>query len=330
MKTKIVLISAKLVIMSLILGVFFVHELAMAEGCLYINKTIKLGGRQSREDVVALQNFLYERKYLNLRPTGYFGKLTQNAVKKFQIDSDILVGGIPNGIVGPQTRARISQISCLSQVVPPTPLIPPQPEATPTTTPISVETKTVKQTIVVQNKEIKLPYTSDNFFDWKSSWGKVSTSSLSLFLEASPNTYGAQAVFPLSNSLTDYKFSANISINRGSFILTARYVDDDNFLACNFGGRTVEIIQRIKGLSTTVASAYVPEMPNSRFFFENINVSMNVKGKKVGCTVIGKEDNVTFSNIDETLLKGGIGIQNWNESLGVASLELKKVEITSI
>jgi hypothetical protein len=42
---------------------------------------------------------------------------------------------------------------------------------------------------------------------------------------------------------------------------------------------------------------------------------------------VGAEDNVSFNNIDSTLLKGGIGIQTWVNSLGIANIELKNVKV---
>ncbi|MFZ2522527.1 MAG: peptidoglycan-binding domain-containing protein [Minisyncoccia bacterium] len=319
---------AKIAIILLVLTVFgaFYSEASAQVSCLYLPKTLKFGLKQNKGEVIKLQDFLYKKGYLSIPPTGYFGKMTESAVKKFQIEN----GLEQVGVVGPLTRARINQISCLPQTISlPTSSLP-ESQVAQTASPVPSQTPVVGQIISNQNKDIALPYTSSNFSDWKKSWGKVSTSSTSVLVEANTDTYGAQTIFPSSNSLTDYRLNANIFVRRGSFILMARYVDDDNFLACSFGGRTVEIIQRIKGLSKTVASAYVSEMPNPTFFFSDINVSMSVIGKKVGCTVLGNQENVQYSNIDDSLLKGGIGIQNWNEALGVASLELKKVTLESI
>jgi hypothetical protein len=287
--------------------------------CTSLSKTLKFGGIQSRGDVIKLQDFLYKKGYLSLAPTGYFGRLTESAVKFFQKDNGIL----SNGIAGPITRGRVSNISCTPQVI----SVPVPPIIQQTVLPIPTLDLTNKS---VETKNFSLPYSSSDFSGWQARWGSVSTSTIYLGMDAQYNTNGSGAVFPLSKDMTDYRYSVNVFLKRGSFSLVARYVDDDNFLACNFGGRVVEIIQKVNGVSIIVSSAYVSEMPNSNFFFQDLNVSMNVKGNKVGCVILGAENNVEFRNIDGSLLKGAIGIQNWNEALGVASLELKKIDIQPI
>lgn len=319
----------RVTILGLIIAVFIVNGsvLAQPSTCLNLSTTLRIGGSQTSTDVISLQNYLYSKGYLTVSPTGYFGRLTDLAVKKFQSENGISTVGI----VGPITRAKIFELSCSSPAVisvPVPPLVNPVINLTPIITPSLVITTNIDQNISI--KTFKLPYSSTDFSNWQKSWGNVSTSSIKLTLDANTGTYGGQVIFPDSSSLTDYRYIANVFIRRGSFVLIARYVNDENFVACNFGGRTVEIIQRLNGVTETVASAYVADFPNSRFFFDDINVSMNVKGKKVGCILVGGQDNVSFANIDSSLLKGGVGIQNWYDTLGIASLELKKVTLEAI
>lgn len=59
-------------------------------------------------EVSTLQDFLQSGGYLNSEPTGYFGLLTVNAVKKFQTASGVR----PTGYVGGLTRAKIKSVSC--------------------------------------------------------------------------------------------------------------------------------------------------------------------------------------------------------------------------
>lgn len=59
-------------------------------------------------EVSLLQDFLQTQGYLNSEPTGYFGRLTEGAVKSFQAANGIL----DSGYVGPITRAKIKEISC--------------------------------------------------------------------------------------------------------------------------------------------------------------------------------------------------------------------------
>lgn len=59
--------------------------------------TLKVGAEG--QDVSDLQERLYELGYLNIRPTGYFGQTTVDAVKRFQNSQDLP----PTGIVDAQT-----------------------------------------------------------------------------------------------------------------------------------------------------------------------------------------------------------------------------------
>ena len=59
-------------------------------------------------EVSTLQDFLQSQGYLNNEPTGYFGLLTQKAVKDFQK----AYGISPTGYVGPVSREKIKTLSC--------------------------------------------------------------------------------------------------------------------------------------------------------------------------------------------------------------------------
>jgi len=59
-------------------------------------------------EVSTLQDFLQSKNYLTTEPTGYFGLLTQKAVKYFQKANNIN----PNGFVGPATKAKIESLTC--------------------------------------------------------------------------------------------------------------------------------------------------------------------------------------------------------------------------
>lgn len=66
----------------------------------------------SGSDVTALQNVLINKGYLTVgKTTGYFGPLTEAAVKKFQCDQNIICAGARvsgYGVYGPRTQAAFS------------------------------------------------------------------------------------------------------------------------------------------------------------------------------------------------------------------------------
>jgi len=82
---------------------------ALPHGAFAAARSLSLGS--SGSDVVALQNALIAKGYLaSGKNTGYFGSLTETAIKKFQCDqkiicaSDALAG---YGIAGPKTQAAL-------------------------------------------------------------------------------------------------------------------------------------------------------------------------------------------------------------------------------
>lgn len=69
----------------------------------------------SGNDVRALQSDLIAKEYLEAgKTTGYFGPLTETAVKKFQCDHNVICAGSSStgyGVVGPKTRAMLLSTS---------------------------------------------------------------------------------------------------------------------------------------------------------------------------------------------------------------------------
>src|SRR3989344_1819938 len=97
-------------------------ELSVMKEELLITKTLQRG--MVGEEVKKLQEFLSMMPdvYPEGLVTGYFGLLTEKAVKKWQEENDI--EGV--GIVGPLTRAKLSEVTATnsSTVTPATPAIP--------------------------------------------------------------------------------------------------------------------------------------------------------------------------------------------------------------
>ncbi|ALC92805.1 cell wall hydrolase [Bacillus sp. FJAT-18017] len=65
------------------------------------------------EQVIHTQTLLREMGYFNTQPTGYYGPITENAVKRFQQDLNIE----PLGIIGPQTTKKLKEIELMARVV---------------------------------------------------------------------------------------------------------------------------------------------------------------------------------------------------------------------
>lgn len=84
--------------------------------CITINNNLSYKNRasNSKDDVMNLQDYLNSAGYLNANSvTGFFGKLTEKAVAKFQKENGLLAN--PAGFVGAGTRAKILALSCGGQ-----------------------------------------------------------------------------------------------------------------------------------------------------------------------------------------------------------------------
>jgi len=73
-------------------------------------QTLLKRGTQGSE-VTEVQRRLRELEYFNQQPTGFFGEITESAVKQFQQDSGLLA----DGIVGEETEAALFADSSLTQ-----------------------------------------------------------------------------------------------------------------------------------------------------------------------------------------------------------------------
>lgn len=82
---------------------------ASAYTCTTFTKPIPKGSESN--EVLQLQQFLFEGGYLPVQPSGYFNPLTVTAVKRFQLANGIS----PVGSVGPITRGKVKEVSCKSE-----------------------------------------------------------------------------------------------------------------------------------------------------------------------------------------------------------------------
>ncbi|MGM0877542.1 MAG: cell wall hydrolase [Bacillota bacterium] len=69
-------------------------------------------GRQG-EAVIDLQESLQKMGYFNSQPTGFYGSITDNAVRQFQVDTGLL----SDGVFGLQTKQKLDNIEMMAKVV---------------------------------------------------------------------------------------------------------------------------------------------------------------------------------------------------------------------
>ncbi|GHH99431.1 cell wall hydrolase [Neobacillus kokaensis] len=69
-------------------------------------------GSQGQE-VYNLQDSLRKMGYLPTQPTGYYGPMTEEAVRQFQVDTRVS----STGIFGPQTQRKLNNVEMMARVV---------------------------------------------------------------------------------------------------------------------------------------------------------------------------------------------------------------------
>jgi len=87
-------------------GVFNDLDPTDYEFCVYLPKHLQYKSRGN--DVTALQNYLLDRGFLELSATGFYGRATELAIKKFQYKNEIDVTGKAEAL----TRETIKSLTC--------------------------------------------------------------------------------------------------------------------------------------------------------------------------------------------------------------------------
>lgn len=85
----------------------FITSSASALTCTTLTRSLSKGSENN--EVLALQQFLFDGGFLAVKPNGYFGENTRKAVILFQKRQKISM----TGTVGPLTRAKIQEMSCM-------------------------------------------------------------------------------------------------------------------------------------------------------------------------------------------------------------------------
>jgi hypothetical protein len=98
-----------------------INTTQVGKGCVAIANSIGFRDRDFNKngEVSVLQDFLHSKGYLNSTPTGYFGLMTQGALKNFQRDNGIS----STGYFGSITRAKVKILTACAWSIPGNPVI---------------------------------------------------------------------------------------------------------------------------------------------------------------------------------------------------------------
>lgn len=96
------------------IAIFLCALLMLGFFTLGVNAMGLISSGSKGSQVAEVQEYLFRLSYLRSRPTGYYGKLTKEAVKVFQIEHNLTV----DGVVGPVTMNSLREaISDLNKIV---------------------------------------------------------------------------------------------------------------------------------------------------------------------------------------------------------------------
>ncbi len=161
---------------------------------------------------------------------------------------------------------------------------------------------------------------------WKSAWGSVSVRDGAIALRATEQTGGAFAFLDGTRGWSDYRFEVAGQWQGGSHVsLIGRYQDRENYAECVFSDNDIRIQQVIDGERHLIKEEKaVEKLPKN-----NARFAMSVDGTHIGCRS-GDSKAVIAYNLAQRLSDGGIGVKIWDQTLGISTLKLHSLEVTSL
>jgi peptidoglycan/xylan/chitin deacetylase (PgdA/CDA1 family) len=173
-----------------------------------------------------------------------------------------------------------------------------------------------------------LPFNArlDKSDGWVSTlWGDVELPNQNLGVHSSASSTGSAVILDGSKLWRDYDLEANLNWQSGSNVyLWARYQNDSNYVACNFGQDLVHLEVTENGVTTVIRgekSDLTKEVFQSPF-----TAGMRVQGRDAECLINGQVV-VTTHFLDESLSSGGVGFKTWDRTPGVSAMFVSKVSV---
>lgn len=171
----------------------------------------------------------------------------------------------------------------------------------------------------------ELPYLSSSFGrEWHSSWGTMQGTS-TLTLKSNETGSGASAYLNGTLYWKNYMYSANAKWRGDThFMLTARHTSNDSYLICDFSKDRVSIRSKMNGVGQGIVSEKITPIDPS----QGVNVRMKVQDNGVSCWV--GDRRIVVAQTPSSLLRGGVGLEVWNPTLGAAEAEVSTVTANGI
>ena len=156
----------------------------------------------------------------------------------------------------------------------------------------------------------KLPYIEtygQNRPSWISLSGDLSYASNTLVI--APQGGGASAYLDGGKTWQDYIFRTTLvsGFPGNTLSLLAHYIDDKNYMACEYRPDTVAVKSVVNGKSAVLDSIKVSR---SYRYSDNSEFAIDISSSTVKCLLNG--DQLLVSPTPQDNLRGGIGIKSWN------------------
>ncbi len=168
-----------------------------------------------------------------------------------------------------------------------------------------------------------VPYRSSQLGnEWSGTWGNIAYESGAIALSGNSQTTGASVFLNGSAWWSDYLFTALLDWQRGETLSLLARVDNQNYISCAFSGTRVIIAWHNDGASQETITAKEYQFQGSP---HDAHLGIGVALNRVTCY---EEGTAVVSGVSRYMTRnGGIGVEVWDKTPGIAKSVLKSVDI---
>lgn len=184
--------------------------------------------------------------------------------------------------------------------------------------------------VLARHEDKYLPYseTFSDFEAWRATWGKVSTESGELRLNASPTTTGASAVLEGSNAWQDLhaSVSATLLSPAESFSIFGRINSEGDSNECVFATSGIYYKEKSGGNSITVGKK---KADLKQTLSSTVGLTMKIQGKNVTCALA--DGSLVLRAVATRFPENSqFGIGVWGSKVGESGATLHQLRVEGI
>lgn len=173
--------------------------------------------------------------------------------------------------------------------------------------------------ILENGREKSLPYQDDFTQDkgWIIPWGRSDLGRNNFTLHAASNMTSASTFLDGSELWDNYSFDVTANWHTGYLFVLADVINSKTYDACSFAPGEVNIISSVNGETHTLTTVKDPQIQYSN----NARAGIRVRGSTVECSW----NYAAVADYYDRTHSGGVGIQTWSETPGVAELQVSSI-----